>query len=85
MASLTFVVENNYHVNNHILKIDIEHTRTRCEICLMLIIKTLELFSIVDFEHVFVSLVATFIFIVWMIFIILIIIIVFTICKKIGI
>ena len=39
-----FVVEKNYPVNNHMFKIDIENTRTRCEICSKLIIKTPELF-----------------------------------------
>ena len=39
-----FVVEKNYPVNNHMFKIDIENTRTRCEICSKLIIKTSQLF-----------------------------------------
>ena len=38
------VMEENYPVNNHMFKIDIENTRTRCEICSKLIIKTPELF-----------------------------------------
>ena len=49
--------------------------------CSKLIIKAPQLFSIVDFEHAFV----TFLFIVWMIFIVFIIFIVFMICRKIGI
>ena len=39
-----FVVEKNYPVSNHMFKIDIENTRTRCEMCSTLIIKTPELF-----------------------------------------
>ena len=39
-----FVVEENYPVSNLMFKIDIENTRTRCEICSKLIIKTPELF-----------------------------------------
>ena len=80
-----FVVEKNYPVNNHMFKIDIENTRTRYETCPKFIIKTPELFSIDDFEHVFACSVVTLIFIVWMLFIILIIFIVFIICRKIGI
>ena len=38
--SLIFLVEGNYPVNNYMFKIDIENTRTRCEIYLKLIIKT---------------------------------------------
>ena len=41
---LMSVVEKNYPVSNHMFKIDIENTRTRCEICSKLIIKTPELF-----------------------------------------
>ena len=37
-----FVVEKNYPANNHMFKIDIDNTRTRCEICSKLIIKTPE-------------------------------------------
>ena len=39
------VVEKNYPVNNHMFKIDIGNTRTRCEICSKLIIKTPQPFS----------------------------------------
>ena len=39
-----FVVVKNYPVNNHMFKTDIENTRTRCDICSKLIIKTPELF-----------------------------------------
>ena len=38
------VVEKNYPVNNHMFKIDIENTRTRCEIYSKSIVKTPELF-----------------------------------------
>ena len=44
IKSLMFVVEKTYPVNNHMFKIDIENTRTRCEICSKLIIKTSQLF-----------------------------------------
>ena len=37
---MIFVVKNNYSVNNYMFKIDIKSTRTRCEICLKLTIKT---------------------------------------------
>ena len=39
------VVEKNYPLNNHMFKIDIGNTRTRCEICSKLIIKTPQPFS----------------------------------------
>ena len=39
-----FVVERNCPVNNDMFKIDIENTRTRCEICSKLVIKTSELY-----------------------------------------
>ena len=44
-----FVAEKNYTVSNHMFKIDIENTRTRCEICSEFIIKHQNFFSIVDF------------------------------------
>ena len=44
IKSLMFVVEKTYPVNNHMFKIDIENTRTRCEICSKLIIKTPQFF-----------------------------------------
>ena len=39
-------------MNNYMFKIDIKSTRTKCEICSKLTIKTLGLFFVVDFEHV---------------------------------
>ena len=39
-----FAVEKNCPVSNHMFKFDTENTRTRCEICSKLIIKTSELF-----------------------------------------
>ena len=42
--SLIFVVEKNYPVNNYNFEVDIKNTRTRCEICSKLIIKTPEHF-----------------------------------------
>ena len=39
-----FLVEKNYPVNNQMFEIEIESTRTRCEIYSKLIIKTPELF-----------------------------------------
>ena len=33
IKSLIFVVEKKYPVSNHMFKIDIENTRTRCQIC----------------------------------------------------
>ena len=41
-------------VNNYMFKIDVKNTRTRCELCLKITIKTLKLFSFLDFEHVLV-------------------------------
>ena len=41
-------------VNNYMFEIDIKNTRTRCEICSKITIKTPNFFSIVEFEHVFV-------------------------------
>ena len=38
--SLIFVVKKNYPLNNYMFKIDIKSTRTRCEICSKLTIKT---------------------------------------------
>ena len=78
-TSLIFVVENNYQVNNYMFKINIKSTRTMCEICSKLTIKTSGPFPIVDFEHVLVCWIVTFIFIIWVIFIILIILVVFMI------
>ena len=40
-----FVMEENYPVSSLMFKIDIENTRTRCEICSKLIIKTPKLFD----------------------------------------
>ena len=40
--SLIFVVEDNYHVNNYMFKIDIKSTRRMCKICSKLTIKTPE-------------------------------------------
>ena len=80
--SLISVVEKNYPINNCMFKINIKNTRTRCEICSKLTIKTPQLFCIVDFEHVFVCWVITLIFIVWVIFIILIIFIVLWFAEK---
>ena len=39
-----FLAEKNYPVKNHMFKIDIENTRTKCEICSKPIIKIPELF-----------------------------------------
>ena len=52
--SLIFVLERKL-VNNYMFKIDIKNTRKRYEICSKLTIKTTELFSIADFDHVFVA------------------------------
>ena len=53
----------NYLANNYMFKVDITNTRSRCEICSKPTIKTQELFSIVDFEHVFACWVVVLIFI----------------------
>ena len=39
-----FLAEKNYPVKNHMFKIDIENTSTKCEICSKPIIKIPELF-----------------------------------------
>ena len=74
--------KKNYPLNNYMFKIDIKSTRTRCEICSKLTIKKPDVFSIVDFEHVLICWIITFISIVWVIFIIFIIFNLFMICKK---
>ena len=81
--SLIFVMKKKL-VNNYMFEIDIKNTRTRCEICSKITTKTPIFFSIVDFQHVFVCWVVTFIFIVWMVFIILIILLEFGVHSEIS-
>ena len=55
IKSLMFVVEKTYPVNNHMFKIDIENTRTQsAKFVQSLSSRHQKFFSIVDFEHVFV-------------------------------
>ena len=60
--SLIFAMKKKL-VNNYIFEIDFKNTRTRCEICSRITRKTQKNF-IVDFEHVLVYWIVTFIFIV---------------------
>ena len=55
IKSLMFVVEKTYPVNNHMFKIDIENTRTQGT---KYVQRHQNVFSIVDFEHVYVCSVA---------------------------
>ena len=79
------VVENNYPVYNYMFKIDIKSTRTRCEICSKLTIKTAGPFFYCWLWICTFLLDSYLNFIAWMIFIILVVFIVFMICRKIGI
>ena len=55
IKSLMFVVEKTSPVNNHMFKIDIENTRTQGAKYVQSLSKRHQnFFSIVDFEHVFV-------------------------------
>ena len=55
IISLMFVVEKTYPVNNHMFKIDIENTRTQgAKYVQSLSQRHQNFFSILDFEHVFV-------------------------------
>ena len=59
IKSLMFVVEKTYPANNHIFKIDIENTRTQgAKYVQSLSQRHQNVFSVVDFEHVFVCSVA---------------------------
>ena len=55
IKTLMFIVEKTYPVNNYIFKFDIENTRTQgAKYVQSLLSRHQNFFSIVDFQHVFV-------------------------------